>query len=817
MLVPTRYYNGYHHDGYKTSPNLLGQKGLGMDWFIEVSDGVKRSTPAKMIKVAELPRWQVEHQDSELGLFRSIYEYPTEDPYVGGVISDFYSDLDCEEKPDKARKEAVALVKNLINDYNIPEEIIDIAFSGMKGFSIVISHKVFNVEARADLPMIWKSIVKEIVSKLNLKTADTKVYERRRLWRLLNSKHQKSGLYKIPLTLTELEKLSIEEIRQKATKPRPQPFVETKANPVPKAVSLFQKHLKKIEEWKQRKIVAFKKVELASLGKEDPPCVQRLLEQGAEEDMRNHSLFQLSVYWSRKGLSEEEIVKLGYEFAKHCKQDVHPFPEGEEIERTVNSAYRGVQDGRYSIGCSLEAFAPLCDRENCPFLNPLKQQWMRIGEPITFDEWREVVTKNFPHLWPYTEACASTIAILLIKDALPFTLVLQGVPGCGKTTTLSFFYNFLHSHKTDKFTPASFVSHAPQKSEKELEKVDLLPKLKHKVLITSDLSPLFGLIPERLKENLSTLTRVLDGHGLTTESGIHGTRGYSGDYMFTWIAATTPIPYAVWDLFGNLGARMYFHEVGTERKTVDEHLQELRQATYRQKVKKCNEATLRFLKNVWQMGEIEWNPKEDPEEVLRRIIQLALLLVRLRGKVNVVVKEDYEGEKTYYSTPTIEHADRAREALYNLARGHAIINGRKQLTIADLPVVIEVTLSSAPYDRVNAFKYLLKKEGNATTADLMRDLKCSRRTAIRSMKTLEILELVDLEKASIETEFGTRTGYTMRLKEEFKWFTSKEFRKLWRVKKITPTHIELSERTEVIEKLESFKDFLKGGENKVNG
>lgn len=786
------------------------------DWFVEVSDGVRRNTPPKMIKAAELPEWQKQHENSLQGIFSSIYMYPTEDPYVGGIISDFYVDLDYEEDPNKARKEAVALIKTLSKNYDIPEETINIAFSGMKGISLSIDHEVFGVEARTDLPLIWKSIVKSLVSKLNLKTVDTKVYERRRLWRLLGSKHQKSKLYKIPLTFTELEKLSIEEIRKKATRPR-LPFIAPKASPIPKAESLFQEHLKKVEEWKQKRKESFKDSDVVSLGKEDPPCVQKLFEQGAEEDMRNHSLFQLSVYWSRKGLSEEEIVKLGYEFAKHCKQDVHPFPEGEEIERTVNSAYRGVQDGRYGLGCSSEALAPLCDRENCSFFNPLKQQWMRIGEPITYNEWREVITKNFPDLWPYAEACGSTIAILLIKDALPFALVLQGVPGCGKSTTLSFFDDFVHSHRTDKFTSASFVSHAPQKSEKELEKVDLLPKLKHKVLITSDLNPLFGLIPEKLKENLSTLTRVLDGRGLITESGIHGTRGYTGDYMFTWVAATTPIPYAVWDLFGNLGARMYFYEVGSERKTVDEHLAEMRKSTYKQRVKECNEATLRFLKNVWQKGEIEWNPKEDPEEVLRRIIQLTLLLVRLRGKVNVSVKEEYDGEKTYYSTPTIEHADRAREALYNLAKGHAIIKGKRQVTIADLPVVIEVTLSSAPYDRVNAFKYLLKKEGEATTAALMRDLKCSRRTAIRSMKTLEILELVDLEKNPIETEFGTRTGYTMRLKDEFKWFTSKEFRKLWRIKKIVPTHIELSERTEVIEKLESFKDFLKGGENKENG
>jgi len=69
----------------------------------------------------------------------------------------------------------------------------------------------------------------------------------------------------------------------------------------------------------------------------------------------------------------------------------------------------------------------------------------------------------------------------------------------------------------------------------------------------------------------------------------------------------------------------------------------------------------------------------------------------------------------------------------------------------------------------------------------------------------------------LDTEAGMRTGYTMRFKEEFKWFTSRKFRKLWGVKKIEPKHIELSERTEVVERLTSFEEILKGGENRVNG
>jgi len=44
------------------------------------------------------------------------------------------------------------------------------------------------------------------------------------------------------------------------------------------------------------------------------------------------------------------------------------------------------------------------------------------------------------------------------------------------------------------------------------------------------------------------------------------------------------------------------------------------------------------------------------------------------------------------------------------------------------------------------------------------------------------LELVDLEEENIPTVGGEQTGYVMRLKKEFEWFTTEEFKKLWRIK-----------------------------------
>jgi len=345
------------------------------DWWIEVSDGVFRSVPPTMIKVNELDKWQNEHQSSAKGLFLSVYMYPTSDVYVGGVLSDFYMDFDYKENPDKARKEAVAVIKKLIPDYGIPEGNISIAFSGMKGISVTVDHRIFGAESSADLPLIWKSIAQDLILKLNLKTADTAIYERRRLWRLLNSRHQKSGLYKIPLTLFELENATIAKIKAMALKPR-EPFIKAEAQPILKAVKLFEEHKKAIEKWLEARKKTFEKTEL-KLSIDDPPCVKKRLQIGAKVGSRNSFLFQLTIYYAHKGLSEDEIIKIGHEFAKKCEQEPEPFPKAGEIESIVDSAVKGVQDKRYSVGCSSEALADLCDKANCPFFRKPKEEELK--------------------------------------------------------------------------------------------------------------------------------------------------------------------------------------------------------------------------------------------------------------------------------------------------------------------------------------------------------------------------------------------------------------------------------------------------------
>lgn len=342
------------------------------NWFVEVSNGVRRCVPPKMIRYSELPEWQRAHQSSVQGLFSTIFRYASNDPYVGGVIGDFYLDLDCEENPEKAKREAIAVAKKLMKDWEIPEKTIAMAFSGKKGIAITVNYGVFNAEASINLPLIWKSLAKDLADTIGLKTIDFRIYERRRLFRLLNSRHEGSGLFKIPLTIEDIETLTIQEIKLLAAQPR-EILTQPDAQPAPKAVKIYETHADSITKWQSQRKKSFEKVDLDAMG-DDPPCIKKRLESGANMGSRNAFLFQLATYYAHKGFGEEQITKIANEFANHCEQGTEPFPKAGEVKSIVNSALKGVEEGKYSVGCTSEALADLCDKDNCPFFQKQKPQ-----------------------------------------------------------------------------------------------------------------------------------------------------------------------------------------------------------------------------------------------------------------------------------------------------------------------------------------------------------------------------------------------------------------------------------------------------------
>ena len=402
---------------------------------------------------------------------------------------------------------------------------------------------------------------------------------------------------------------------------------------------------------------------------------------------------------------------------------------------------------------------------------------------INFEDWRNVILKNFPDLLFPAEMGLSIVAQLLIKEITnPFSLVLVDVPSAGKTIAINFFSDVEElAYATDKFTPASFVSNAANVKKKDLAKVDLLPRLRYKLFLIRDLATLFSKRDDDLNECLGILTRILDGEGLNTESGIHGQRKYVGEYLFMILAGSTPIPPRVWRMMGNLGSRLFFLGLNSKDKSEEELVGQITNITHKIKEAECRIVTKSFLYTLWNKypDGVDWDKDQDPHEVKLVIARCAKLLAKLRGVINIWKERGDDGVEYSYNSPVIEKPDRINQLFYNLCRGHALATGRTQINSQDLQSVIELAIDSAPTTRSRLFRKLLENGGSMTTSQVEADLQCSKPTALKEMETLRILgicQLVDDPQNSLRDSFGKVfwQGKIMILSDKLKWFLSDE-------------------------------------------
>ncbi|TKB65673.1 MAG: hypothetical protein E8D52_14815 [Nitrospira sp.] len=383
---------------------------------------------------------------------------------------------------------------------------------------------------------------------------------------------------------------------------------------------------------------------------------------------------------------------------------------------------------------------------------------------------RRTVQKHFPSLWAAVEVSLSACATLLLKDNVnPVTMIIVGPPSAGKTTVTNMFEEAQWNgqtlcYRSDGFTPASFVSHSAKASRGELEKIDLLPKIKNRVLLTPELAPIFRGDQDELTRRFATLTRVLDGQGLKTDSGTHGERGYEGEYVFVWIGATTPFDGQVWKVMAQLGSRLFFLLLdtgghSTSKETLDDLIASHQGISYAVKLQECKSVTGAFLTALFTHHrgprQVEWESSHNPQVVLEGIGRFAMLIAQMRTP--------YEPD----SKPEKEDPKRANSVLYNLACGHALVHGRTVLTEADLPMVSQVALSSLPRQRRALWIAFAQQNGKPLTVQqAMTALKVCRHTAETRMKEMEWLGVATF------TTPGNGQASTLLVHPDWSWFVS---------------------------------------------
>lgn len=405
---------------------------------------------------------------------------------------------------------------------------------------------------------------------------------------------------------------------------------------------------------------------------------------------------------------------------------------------------------------------------------------------------RETIDCHFPGLWPAVDAALSVCATLLLaQNANPTALIYVGGPSSSKTTVADMFADAAVTvddkpaahdlfYLSDSFTPAAFVSQAASRPTKDLPKVDLLPRIRHKVLVTPELAPVFRGKDDDLVKTFKIITRVLDGHGLKTDSGTHGARGYRGDYLFSWIGATTPFDDSVWRVMGQLGSRLFFFVMGddSEDVTVEMLVESEEQGDYSERLDACKKVVAVFLRDLFKrhggIRAVSWDIKKDARDVKEAIAKLAKLLAEMRSEPTK--EANPENDHHGYVPAKREKPWRAHTVLRNLARGHALVHDRTELAHDDLPCIASVAVASMPPALGRIFTALVYKAG-----DSLSTAECKAALDVRHLETArKVMEELDRRGVASYERLSPGLPGTVTFRPRWSWCGTEEFAALLR-------------------------------------
>ena len=398
--------------------------------------------------------------------------------------------------------------------------------------------------------------------------------------------------------------------------------------------------------------------------------------------------------------------------------------------------------------------------ENWNIINPSDEDEESVFKPkyqfSTFEEWQlqveqsyhklhKVVDDNMATAWPALEFILSVKAILHIKEiTLPYIGIILGPPSGIKTLILELLRGRNRTFYSDNFNPRAMVSHAilpPGMNEGDQH---MLLKMKNNIVLAPELATLFAKPEDELRELIAILTRVADGRGLESDTGL-GHKGVTGKVMFVMGGAAVEIPPNVYRFLTTFGPKLFFFRLSKTRKAHDEYVDDLKSEQFNVKFQKMAEAVGKYL-DVFEScpgpaAEIEDGSlvkislekfrQNDDDDALHIIVYLGKLLKHLRAVVwtrevtstTKTTTQDRQKTETVekdeqdftFNTNVMEEQDRANRQNYNLSLGHALSQGRTFVGIEDIPQTVKVVLSTAPQNRYNVFAESAKERRNAVT------------------------------------------------------------------------------------------------------
>lgn len=214
-----------------TSKYLSNWKYIELARYIKSSQKVSRikdSNDSPLFDLNDLEAFRSNNKNT--GLYTSVWMYDSKDLEKAVRLGSLYFDIDNEDE-FTALVDCQKLVRYLTK--YIPAEAVIVYFTGKKGFHVECEAVTLGINPSNNLPNIFRFIASSLKEKLKLESLDFAVYDARRMWRLPNSMHQATGLYKtfVPHSMLDGDMASIKEW---SSEPRfidiPEQFFDAKAN-----------------------------------------------------------------------------------------------------------------------------------------------------------------------------------------------------------------------------------------------------------------------------------------------------------------------------------------------------------------------------------------------------------------------------------------------------------------------------------------------------------------------------------------------------------------------------------------------------------
>tara|TARA_R100000700_G_C3177287_1_gene152412 strand:+ start:2104 stop:3882 length:1779 start_codon:yes stop_codon:yes gene_type:complete len=309
--------------------------------FIEIAIKTPRS------RGVLIPRNELkDYIEPDVPLYRSVYLYDDKakrEIESKGSVSSYYGSRSVDnilidiDKGSNTNEQTLRNLRSILFDlqeYDVNiNKSCQVFFSG-SGYHITLPNSLFNFKASEELPFI----VRKTMSSM-FKGIDDMIYMRSGIYRVAHTINLKTGLYKIPLTIAEIESSKPEDILELAKTPRLDFEYKPLFGDGELEGNIFTKKENAVREL--RSVVENNKV---------VPCIQTMLNIGPQQGCRNNTIMRIASHFRRHGIpSDFAKVSLLHWNQKSIEENIVI----DKVEFTYNKGYQyGCSDPLMAKHCS---------------------------------------------------------------------------------------------------------------------------------------------------------------------------------------------------------------------------------------------------------------------------------------------------------------------------------------------------------------------------------------------------------------------------------------------------------------------------------